>query len=272
MSWLKVEVETPDKPEIWSMADVLGIDADTVFGKVFRVWRWFDQHTEDGNATGVTFLLVDRVAGITGFAAAMEKVGWLGKTDQGLSLPNFNRHNGQTAKNRANTAVRVAKHKAVKATGNDKVTPQPLPTALPREREEKEVKEDMSGKPDIVASEVIEYLNAKAGTKFQPVKANLQLVKARLSEGASPEDCRAVIDAKVAAWRDDAKMAQYLRPDTLFNATKFAQYAGQICRDDAGGEWWKSAGFDRDWQATNAGCTAVTAYLWRDGKLIKEPV
>lgn len=271
MSWLKVEIETPDKPEIWAMAEMLAIDADTVFGKVFRVWKWFDQHTEDGNAAGVTFLLVDRVTGISGFAVAMEKVGWLVTTDDGLSLPKFDRHNGQTAKNRANTAARVAKHKAANAKGNDMVTREPLPTALPRERKEKEVKEDMSGTPDAAATEIIEYLNAKVGSKFRPVKANLVLVTARLGEGDTPEDCRAVIDAKVADWKDDKTMAPYLRPDTLFNATKFAQYVGQIGGDKSSGEWWKKAGFEKEWQATNENCTAVNAHLFSEGKRIKEP-
>ena len=37
-----------------------------------------------------------------------------------------------------------------------------------------------------------------------------------------------MIDAKVAEWKDDKKMAQYLRPKSLFNATNFAQYSGQV--------------------------------------------
>jgi hypothetical protein len=138
MAWLKIETETPDKPEMWAMAEMLSIDVDAVFGKAFRVWCWFDQHTEDGNARGVTFSLFDRLVGLTGFASSMEKVGWLIKTADGITLPNFDRHNGQTAKNRANTAVRVAKHKAANAKGNAEVTPESLADALPREREELE--------------------------------------------------------------------------------------------------------------------------------------
>jgi uncharacterized phage protein (TIGR02220 family) len=184
-----------------------------------------------------------------------------------VSLPNFERHNGQTAKTRANTAVRVAKHKAANAAGNGSG----VTVALPREEKEKEVNEPMSGKPDVAAIQIIEYLNAKTSSKFRPVTSNLSLVKARLAEGASPEDCRAVIDAKVAEWKGDKSMSQYLRPKTLFSATNFAQYMGQIGPDASGGEWWKLAGFGKEWEATNEGCTAVTAYLWRDGTRIKEP-
>ncbi len=147
MAWLKIETETPDKPEMWAIAEMLSIDVDAVFGKAFRVWCWFDQHTEDGNARGVTFSLFDRLVGLTGFAASMEKVGWLIKTEEGISLPNFDRHNGQTAKNRANTAVRVAKHKAANSKGNGEVTVEALPSALPREREE--IEENLNTSTDV---------------------------------------------------------------------------------------------------------------------------
>lgn len=140
MAWLKIETETPDKPEMWAIAEMLSIDVDAVFGKVFRVWRWFDQHTEDGNARGVTFSLFDRLVGLAGFASGMEKVGWLIKTEEGISLPNFDRHNGQTAKNRANTAVRVAKHKSSQAFGNDEGNGPSVTGALPREDKRKNKK------------------------------------------------------------------------------------------------------------------------------------
>jgi len=55
----------------------------------------------------------------------------------------------------------------------------------------------------------------------------LRLITGRLDE-SSLSECKAVIDAKVAEWARDPKMAQYLRPNTLFNATKFAQYVGQL--------------------------------------------
>ena len=132
--WMKVEKVTPDKPEIDGMAAVLGIDPDAVFGKCFRIWRWFDDHTLDGNAPSVTKALLDRRVGVTGFADAMESAGWLVATNGGVSLPHFDRHNGETSKGRALTAKRVAAHKAkCNAISNGAVT-QPLTVdALPRE-------------------------------------------------------------------------------------------------------------------------------------------
>lgn len=70
------------------------------------------------------------------------------------------------------------------------------------------------------------------------MKANLFRIAARLKQGATIEQCKAVIDAKVKDCLEDSKMAQYLRPATLFNATKFAQYAGELA-EPAKGQTWK---------------------------------
>jgi hypothetical protein len=111
--WIKVEVNTPDKPEILAVAGALNMDPDAVFGKCFRLWRWFDQQTENGNALGVTKSLLDRYLSAPNFCDALENVGWLhsenGDSTFSVTLPNFHRHNGETGKRRALTAKRKAK-------------------------------------------------------------------------------------------------------------------------------------------------------------------
>lgn len=116
--WLKIECATPDKPHMLAITAAMGWDdPDLAFAKLFRLWRWFDQHTIDGNAAGVTPALLDRVIGVSGFVQAVANVGWVVITDQGISLARFDEHNGDTAKSRAQTAKRVAEHKA-NAKGN----------------------------------------------------------------------------------------------------------------------------------------------------------
>lgn len=83
----------------------------------------------------------------------------------------------------------------------------------------------LSGNPD--AFEVLDYLNARTGRAYQAVDANLKLIAGRLTS-ASVDQCKAVIDARVAKWGSDAKMDEYLRPKTIFNATNFAQYVGEL--------------------------------------------
>lgn len=78
------------------------------------------------------------------------------------------------------------------------------------------------------AVEVLDFLNAKAHRSYRPVDSNLKMIACRLKEGATVGECRAVIAKKCREWGTDEKMAQYLRPATLFNATKFAQYVGEL--------------------------------------------
>lgn len=141
-SWIKVEVITPDKPEIYQIAEILGIDPDAVLGKLIRVWSWADLQTLDGNAGSVTKSVIDRITFITGFADALISVGWM-RNDKGkLVLPNFDRHNGESSKQRALTNRRVAEHRERK---KKKVTQTPLPKQLPeREEEEEDIKDPLS--------------------------------------------------------------------------------------------------------------------------------
>lgn len=135
--WIKVEHATPDKPEVVKLADMLGIDQDAVVGKLLRLWIWADQQSVSGNAITVTNSFLDRLVFCPGFAVGLVKVGWLNGRNGLLSIPNFDRHNGQTAKNRANTNRRVANHrKGVNAKIVTDVTHEPLQKPLPEKRRE----------------------------------------------------------------------------------------------------------------------------------------
>lgn len=135
--WIKFEVTTLDKPEVCQIADMADIDIDAVVGKLLRVWGWFDQQTEKGNAPSVTKKLLNRLVGVNNFCECMVAVGWMDDDGKSISLPNFCRHNGKTAKNRALTAKRVASHKVVTASANAKgnagSVSDPVETALPKE-------------------------------------------------------------------------------------------------------------------------------------------
>jgi len=96
----------------------------------------------------------------------------------------------------------------------------------------------LSGKPDVVLSngkqkfkadalQILDFLNIKTGSRYRPVVANLELIAARLKEGATSDECRQVIAKKAREWKG-TDMEGYLRPATLFNRTKFAQYQGEL--------------------------------------------
>ena len=75
--WIKVEKNTPNKPEVYHIAEVLGIDRANALLGCLRVWIWFDERTVNGNARSVTLSTIDDAAGIPGFANTMREAGWL---------------------------------------------------------------------------------------------------------------------------------------------------------------------------------------------------
>ena len=111
MAWIKLDHFTPDKPEIIKAASILLIDQDAVLGKCVRLWIWADQQSISGNALSVTKTFLDRLVSHVGFADALQNVGWLDEKNSLFSFPNFDRHNGESAKKRAQTANRVEKHR-----------------------------------------------------------------------------------------------------------------------------------------------------------------
>lgn len=83
------------------------------------------------------------------------------------------------------------------------------------------------GKGKEMYSRVIQYLNEKAGKNYRCVDSQTKFIQARIDEGFTEEDLINVIDAKVSEWLG-TKDEKYLRPETLFNATKFASYHGNL--------------------------------------------
>lgn len=99
---------------------------------------------------------------------------------------------------------------------NNPVPSQPLTT--------KPLTTNHNNKIIVDCKEVLEYLNNKVSRNYKPVKSNLSFLEARIREGYTKEDLIRVIDVKASKWLGDEKMNEFLRPATLFNATKFSQY------------------------------------------------
>lgn len=189
-SWIKVEVITPDKPEIFQIAEILNIDPDAVLGKLVRIWAWADQQTVDGNAGSVTKGVLDRIAFITGFADALIAVGWLAYDGNKLILPNFERHNGESSKKRALTNRRVAAHRK---NETQKVTLAALQKELPEEEEEEEVKDKIPPNPPRGREPKKSYpypdqLNAEAWDEWKAYRSEMRFkayAPTERSEGAA---------------------------------------------------------------------------------------
>lgn len=104
--WIKMRCDLAEDPAVIAMAARLNIEDDAVVGKLHRLWSWADRQSRDGHAAGVTTFWIDRYVHCDGFASAMECVAWLVLDQGGVIFPNFDRHNGKPAKQRALGTVR----------------------------------------------------------------------------------------------------------------------------------------------------------------------
>ncbi len=123
--WIKMRVDLADDPAVLAMSERLDIDPDTVVGKLHRFWSWTDKHTKDGRLPNVKTSWIDAHVRCAGFAKSVIEVGWLFENgDLGVTLPNFKKHNGKSAKVRADAALRQRKkrHKNVTKTCDKSVT------------------------------------------------------------------------------------------------------------------------------------------------------
>lgn len=270
--WIKVEASTPDKREVLAITSAMGWDdPDYTVGKLIRVWRWFDQHSVGGNAAGVTEALLDRISGVTGFAKAMVSVGWLAFLDTGAVLPNFSRHCGETAKSRANTARRVARHRSKslidndKPDGNDESNGQSVTPALAREEKRREEEERES--PDPVDLPVDRSIDPPADTfaefwaAYPRREAKAAAVKAwkRLKPDAE------LVATIVVAVKARCQTPQWLEAGGKFIPLPATYLNGERWLDNAAPKgpsrpsWWLAEGFGSEADAVRARNQAMPA-------------
>ena len=73
---------------------------------------------------------------------------------------------------------------------------------------------------------VVDYLNSKAGTRYKHSSEDTRKhIRARVNDGYTLDDFKAVIDRKVEEWKG-TEWEKFLRPSTLFGS-KFESYLNQ---------------------------------------------
>ena len=100
---------------------------------------------------------------------------------------------------------------------------------------EEEIK-TLSGKPDPIPYQaILDDMNATLNRQFHLTGDFKKLVKARWSEGFREPDFHTVCEKMQIKWGRDPTMAPYLRPATLFQASKFDGYLNtEITLSDKG--------------------------------------
>lgn len=118
--WIKMGKDLLTHPKVVRMSSALRADRLRTVGGLFAVWCLFDTHSADGQLSGYTPEALDELVGFPGIASAMEAVGWLSHDEEGVFLPCFEEHNGQSAKRRAQETERKREERKTSAPDADK--------------------------------------------------------------------------------------------------------------------------------------------------------
>lgn len=159
--WIKMRTDLFTHPKVVRIASALKADRLRTVGGLMSVWCLFDAHSTDGHLEGYDLVTVDELIGWQGFSAAMRTVGWLDENPEGLALPEFDKHNGQSAKRRAQDSDRKRAGRLSASDADKNGT-----------REEKR-REELTTTPNgvVVDSESADDLLGAAGGNKQPKAA-----------------------------------------------------------------------------------------------------
>lgn len=112
--WIKMGTGLASHGKVKALRRALKADRLRVIGGLWAVWCVFDEHSAGGQLAGYTLDDMDEEIGWRGFAAAMQDIGWLIETDDGLEAPDYEEHNGPNAKRRALDASRKGSERRVR--------------------------------------------------------------------------------------------------------------------------------------------------------------
>jgi hypothetical protein len=118
--WIKMRADLFTHPKVIRISSALKADTLRTVGGLMSAWCLFDAHSVDGILEGYRPETLDDHLRWPGFASAMMAVRWLSDDGESLVLPEFDTHNGQSAKRRAQDADRKQAVRKMSAADADK--------------------------------------------------------------------------------------------------------------------------------------------------------
>ena len=124
-----MRLDLAQDPAVMYCAAEMNTTESHVVGLLHALWSWASRNCCDGSVTGASLESIGRVIGAPELPPLLVKVGWLQVEDSGplplISFPNWERHNSQSAKQRALTALRMAKSRAAHSDATSVTKAQP---------------------------------------------------------------------------------------------------------------------------------------------------
>lgn len=205
-TWIKMLTNLHDSHKVRRLARLTGLDRFAVVGRLHRVWSWADEHTTDGVFVGEVGD-IDDIAEHEGFAAALIDIEWLTENGRELLFVNFDEHNGQTAKKRAQDSSRIAQKRGCRENVASKAT---------KTRPEKRREEKSKSSPSENKSEAPASRSQASGEKFDWSKA---------PESMRGDDVRNAL-IEWYAYRKAAKFKPWQHVTLLKTLNKYAESGG----------------------------------------------
>ena len=207
MAWIKVQSTLPESPKVFRLARLLGVSRMEALGYAVRWFCWLDSHCADG-ATELQEEDVDALIGTSGITRAFCALGWAFLDENGyVFVQEYEKHNGESAKKRAETQSRVAAHRE-RLAEKDSCNAKSVTLALPDQ--------------NIYSNNVVGSSTVISGSEAEPAPSPV---------GVNDEGFRVWLAAMCGA-HPSASKSLYLAPDVL-KAAKEAYARCPMAADDA---------------------------------------
>lgn len=253
MAWIESHTVLLRHRKVLQLANDLGLQPVHVIGHLHALWHTVLEQQEDGNLGEWPDVMIAQAAAYSGdaaaFVAALQSRKWL----DGKIIHDWMDYAGRylQVKYRTSNPARLLKiqklHKSVpkSVSSRSKVCPKTDNLTLPNQPDltspNQTKPEELRLVPAVAVTSlvngrkyreeskiVLAFLNEKSGKKFREVDATLGMIEARLKSGVEIQECKSLIARKVREWTTDPIMSKFIRPETLFNKTKFESYLAEV--------------------------------------------
>lgn len=195
--WIKMRKKIVNDPRVVVAAIKAGVSENEMLGGLLRLWFMADDHGSFLSAFDADML--DTFVRIKGFTDALPD-DWLMLNDAGITLPNYDEHNGTTAKRRASETKRKAGARKTSASSADKMR-----TRVVKSRVDKSIKDKNKTTLDFTIpdglkcfkTEIEQWWKYKKEIK-KPLKTQMSVTKAYKAMAGYGLDLPAIIDKAIS--------------------------------------------------------------------------